>query len=152
MLLTYYSSISFGILSYISYLVNHWFAIPLYVLCCTSILYHGSINRRHRLKKVISFIDKFLAHVLVLFSMYIALKQKPRITKYLIIYWVCFIYIVYIYIIAQLTFTTGNKWHKWHATIHIMASIGMLALLFNIYESKHNKKINFKELLTKSLS
>jgi hypothetical protein len=149
MYLTTYSSLSFGVLSYITYLANHWMAFPLYILCCTSIIYHGSFGRHFRYRKVVSFIDKVLAHILVLFSAYLALKQKPKITKYLIIYWICFLYIFYIYVIIKITHNSGNLWHKWHATIHIMASIGMLALLFNIYESKYNKKIKIKEIINK---
>jgi hypothetical protein len=124
-------------------------AFPIFLLCYTSIIVHGSLYQKYKYKNLIWKFDKSLAHILGLISIFLALKQKPLITKYLIIYWLCLIYILVIYYVYDLSNEKNKNWEIYHASIHIMGSIGMLALLFNIYETKNNKKINFKEIIKK---
>lgn len=128
-LTTYYSSFCFGIVSSIAFIKQHWIAWFFQILYGTSILCHAKHDIEYEGKDVVTTTDKTIAHIIGAVSVYCALTHpRPRLLL-MFTYWCCLTYIVYVYYVAKLSFLQHNEWIPWHASIHVVSSVGMLALL-----------------------
>jgi hypothetical protein len=129
MLTTYYSSFAFGIVALIAFSKKHWIGWLFQVLYGTSVLYHAKYNEEYAGKEILHTIDKTTAHLIVGATILLALIQKKPILLCMFIYWCCLTYITYVYYVAKFSFLPGDEWIPWHASIHLAASAGVIALL-----------------------
>ena len=126
---TYYTSFVFGIVASVAFVKRHWIAWLFQVLYGTSILCHAKHDIHFPGKCLVHAVDKTIAHVICIASAICALTQPQPIILLMFVYWCCMTYIFYVYYIAKLSFLEHDKWIPWHASVHVVSSIGMLALL-----------------------
>jgi len=136
MLLTVYSSFLFGITSYYGYCFNDWMGNWFAVLTPLSILNHSIITdnyTRISTHKIVLFIDRIVAHSIYARVVYDAIWYtiNKTITEYLIIYWLCSLWVFYAFKIGKLTEIYGFRGELYHVTTHIAGSIGCTFLLFH---------------------
>jgi hypothetical protein len=89
--------------------------VPLYVLWVASTLHHSGYPC-----KWIFIIDKSLAHTICIWSML-------KIRHNLIVYWSCWAWAVGVYKVFGLSQLPSPRGDYWHATLHVMTSVGMVA-------------------------
>jgi hypothetical protein len=106
-----------------------WFLGTLWqLLCGLSTINHMHAYITYKGKNIVRKVDTALAHAVVLTSIYFAMTEfiKPLA---LWTFWVCLTYMTTIYYVADLSNLPNGSWEPWHASIHIAAVIGEMALL-----------------------
>ena len=133
MLLTVYSSFSFGITSYYGYLYNDWMGNWFAILTLMSIINHSSPTNKHTRvteNKIILTCDRIIAHLIYARTVIDAIRYHLN-TDYLTIYWLCSLWVFYAFKVAKLTEIHGIKGELLHVTTHIAGSTGCTFLLFH---------------------
>ena len=151
--MTCYSSFAIGIVSvWLNHFQSHIsYLAPLFTLMMgTSILYHAMGGRYIPNSEVeaVYYCDKTLVHILGLTIFYSGLVRTTVLLKcnlidfaqescqqitwyqdlWLLVYWLAYSYVIWVYFIAKKSALAGDDWKPWHASIHIVASIGIIAL------------------------
>ena len=133
MLTTYYTSFLFAPVSYIAWYLGQPAVALLYnMLFGTSILHHAKYFDEYPGKYGVYMVDKCLAHTIVVLTMYIAVSNFVALTYGQLMYWFGLCWITYVFYIAKYSHLPGKAWIPWHASIHIVASIGTVALLTDV--------------------
>ena len=125
-MLLVYSSFIFGIVSLVGLFNYHWTGPAFYLQMVLSIVNHAGINHDYIGKKTINRVDKFVAHSITLLTMYEAIQLPISFSLY--IYWGCLFWVACIY---KFTGLSNHPIHGdyWHSTVHLMSSIGTIALV-----------------------
>jgi hypothetical protein len=132
---TYYTSFLFAPVSYYALYKEVWYvAFVFNILFGTSILHHAKYFDTYVGKRYIYLVDKFLAHAAVAATMYMSVAEFERVVVGHMIYVCGLLWITYVYYIAELSHLPGRQWIPWHASIHIVASIGTSALLAEVHK------------------
>jgi hypothetical protein len=106
-----------------------WFLGTLWhMLCGLSTINHMHAYICYKGKDVVKSVDKALAHAVVLTSIHFA-TTTPINNMALWIFWICLAYMTIIYYVADLSRLPNRSWELWHASIHIAALIGEMALM-----------------------
>jgi hypothetical protein len=127
-MLLVYSSFIFGIVSFVGLINYHWTGPAFYLQMVLSIVNHASVNRDYVGKKTINRLDKFLAHSITFITIYEAIRLPISLPLY--VYWGCLSWVISIY---QLTNLSNHPIYGdyWHGTVHLMSSIGTIALIYS---------------------
>jgi hypothetical protein len=127
--LTVYTSLSFSMVSYVAFMKQMWFLGTLWqLLCGLSTINHMYTYRTYKGKYLVSNIDTALAHAVVLASIYFALTT-PINPIALWIFWLCLAYMTTTYYVVGFSKFPNRSWEPWHASLHIAAVIGEIALM-----------------------
>lgn len=127
--LTVYTSLSFSMVSYVAFMKQMWFLGTLWqLLCGLSTINHMHTYIGYKGKDVVRNVDTALAHAVVLTSIYFAMTSPINYIS-LWVFWVCLAYMATIYYVADLSHLPNRSWEPWHASIHIAAVIGEMALM-----------------------
>jgi hypothetical protein len=101
------------------------------ILLGTSIWYHSIGNLT-----VMAF-DKILTHIMglgiLLHGVHLTFVSSIGVSRmhwYLYSYWTCYGYVFWVYYISKMSHLSGIKWKPWHASIHIIGSLGTVFLAF----------------------
>ena len=127
-MLLVYSSFIFGIVSLVGLFNYHWTGPAFYLQMVLSIVNHASVHRDYVDKKSINKIDKFVAHSITFMTIYEAIRLPFSIP--LFVYWGCLTWVALIYKISGLS-NHPIYGDYWHCTVHIMSSIGTIALIYS---------------------
>lgn len=128
---TYYSAFCLGGVSFFAHLRGHWMCLPFLILYGTSIVHHAKYKEDFPGKYCVYIVDKVIAHFLVASSMVMALIVEEVMILPMTIYWLGVGWLIYVYYIGKQSHLPGDDWIPWHATIHIVASIGIVCLLLH---------------------
>ena len=100
------------------------------ILSSTSLVFHALYkydpNLTDPLHKALYIVDKTLTHIIALFIIPPAIKYTTLcpIQHSIIMFWMCYAYVIWVYYIRK-TFTHPKHWH---ASIHIIGSLGLVLL------------------------
>lgn len=125
-MLTHYSSFSFLVAGL--YTKKSWMNNWLPILACISILNHSKYDQLYRGKKVVQWIDRIIAHKIAVRSLFNACNawshRKSNKSHLLYLYYGCLVYTIMVYygIVRR-----APRWN-WHASIHLVSSIGCMCL------------------------
>ena len=137
MLLTVYSSLSYGVVSYYGYRFGSWECIWFMVLMVLSMMNNYYITdeyTRTPLNSDISYLYTRVSQIAVITTMYDALILNKIVTRYLLIYLVSLIYVIFV---SSQPVIYGHLGELRQCSVHIYGSIGVINLLF------HKQLINY---------
>lgn len=97
------------------------------LLTCLSILHHAKYYGEYPGKEWVDDIDTKLVIVLTLYT--IVLASTTPFSIYLLLYWVCLLYIYSAHYGFGYTYQEGKCGDLWHSSVHIVAIFGVVCLM-----------------------
>jgi hypothetical protein len=97
------------------------------LLSLTSVLHHAKYKGNYCGKQWVDIGDEVLAHVLVMYTTYLALTMKQSALT--IVYWTSLVYLVYVYYFVRPCEMPSKKGDLVHSSLHIAGVIGLSCLI-----------------------
>lgn len=106
---------------------------PISALSVLSVLNHSKKHEVYPGRSTVKALDKALAHAIPLSMAYDA-RALP-LTPHTALFWTCWLYIAYVYVVAQKSRLPEPEGPLWHASVHAASFMGGAAFFQQTYLS-----------------